>query len=111
MGKGEHRRDLPRRKSTIKAANGVFSIMADAEEAPQQEEKPQEVKEAKEKKIIAEKIKGTVKWFNVKSGYGFINRNDSNEDEFDVVEGEKGNEAANVTGPNGTNVQGSKYAA
>ncbi|MDH3457017.1 MAG: cold-shock protein [Gemmatimonadota bacterium] len=65
------------------------------------------------------RIKGTVKWFNDKKGFGFITREDGEKDcfvhhsailgsgykslregeqvEFDVVEGDKGPAAENVS--------------
>ena len=88
-------------------------------------------------KITARKILGTLRWFDVRSRYGFINRNDTKEDvfvhrtatkknnprkylrsvgdgetvELDAVEGEKGAEAANGRGAGGVPVQGGKHAA
>ena len=51
--------------------------------------------------------KGTVKWFNNQKGYGFISDESGNEGfksleegaavEFEVVNGEKGPQAVNVT--------------
>ena len=35
-----------------------------------------------DKKVIATKVLGTVKWFNIRNGYSFINRNDTKEDVF-----------------------------
>lgn len=86
--------------------------------------------------IIAGRVIGTVKWYNFKNGFGFVTRNDNNQDifvhrsgiqhlnsnsqpglddgepvEFDIVQ--EGNRliAINVTGPSGNTLRGSKYAS
>uniref|UniRef100_A0A8C5LQD3 CSD domain-containing protein n=1 Tax=Leptobrachium leishanense TaxID=445787 RepID=A0A8C5LQD3_9ANUR len=78
-----------------------------------------------EKKVITNKVLGTVKWDDTKEDV-FVYQTaikinnprkylcrvgDGETVEFDVVIGEKGTEAAIVTGPGGVPVQNSKYAA
>lgn len=91
----------------------------------------------RDKKLITVKVFGTVKWFSVRNGCDFFNRNNTKEDVFVyqsalkknnsrrhlcsvrdgetwslmLLKGEKGVEAVNVSGPGGVLVPGSKYAA
>ena len=77
-----------------------------------------QLKDVQEEGVYVERLKGTVKWFNNAKGYGFIGRADgpdvfvhysaiSSEGykslqegdpvEFEITEGQKGPQAANVT--------------
>lgn len=93
-------------------------------------------KDSSNKDYSETEIVGKVKWFNVKAGFGFINRNDNGQDvyahysaivnknpnhrvrsladgelvQFNITEGSKGAEAADITGLDGAPVQGSEYA-
>ncbi|XP_053773384.1 Y-box-binding protein 1-like [Desmodus rotundus] len=89
------------------------------------------------KKVIAQKVSGSVKWYSVKRGYGFLRRHDTQEEvfvhysaiarsglrkhqrvlgtgevvEFDVLQSERGTEATNVTRPAGAPVMGSRFSS
>ncbi|EFO84906.1 hypothetical protein CRE_03641 [Caenorhabditis remanei] len=92
--------------------------------------------EQKAKRVLTTGLQGKVKWYSVLRRYGFISRDDGEKDVFvhqtaiaksdtekfylrtladeeevlfDLVEGKNGPEAANVSGPAGENVVGSRY--
>jgi len=93
-------------------------------------------KSTSNKTYVEQSLVGKVKWFNVKAGFGFINRNDNGQDvyvhyssienknpnhrvrsladgelvKFNLIDGSKGSEAVDVTAEDGGPVQGSEYA-
>lgn len=86
--------------------------------------------------VIEQGVLGKVKWFNLKSGFGYVTRNDNGQDiyahftsvakknpnhrlrslgdgelvRFNIVDTAKGQEAIEITGPDGEPVIGSEYA-
>ncbi|EGT34714.1 CBN-CEY-4 protein [Caenorhabditis brenneri] len=107
---------------------------------PYDEQVKQIEEDLKSKKVLEKGVKGYVKWFSVRGRYGFVAREKASDEKedffvhqtaiaksstikyylrtldddepvvFDIVEGRKGPEAANVTGPDGENVRGSRFA-
>uniref|UniRef100_A0A0N5B1V5 CSD domain-containing protein n=1 Tax=Strongyloides papillosus TaxID=174720 RepID=A0A0N5B1V5_STREA len=128
----------PSDNKELETRDGVVEVQSNENVSNEQNEETKDngnsgSSNKEEKKVLESGVAGTVKWYNVKLGYGFIRRNDTNDcvfvyhqsiakknpnkrlrslatDEevvFDVIEGKKGLEAGNVTGPNGEPVKGS----
>lgn len=103
-------------------------LKIEAEKNSKEESGKKEEKKKNQRQVVVRGVSGKIKWFNVGRGYGFIERNDQEQDvflhqsavvrkgrklrysmflkggedvEFDVVEGLKGLEAAAVSAPGG----------
>uniref|UniRef100_A0A8C5NLE9 CSD domain-containing protein n=1 Tax=Junco hyemalis TaxID=40217 RepID=A0A8C5NLE9_JUNHY len=112
------------------------ALRSAAHQHQQRIRKHQHKPSGKGRKVLAMNVLGTVEWFNIKNKYGFITQNDNKDDvfvhqtaikrkkhgkylhslrhgeivEFNITQGRKGPRAADVTGPGGVPVQGSKHA-
>jgi len=122
----ENLKSIEQKVEELKVSDNQVSDSAETADDGLDVEETEEGKEPRQ--VVIRGVKGKVKWFNVARGYGFIERNDNEQDvflhqsavvrrgrkpryslylkggedvEFDVVEGVKGLEAAAVSAPDG----------